>query len=133
MEAILSIPPSKIRQIDVIPEVYVVGAIKYGGIISLSSQEGDIASIKLPEGSYFFDYMSVQTEKLPQRARYPGPGKIPDMRNTLCWKEHLELHKSRPNRVSFQAAFVPGSYVILFRGISPEGDRVFGTQYFLVE
>jgi len=133
MEAILSIPPNKIRQIDVIPEVYVVGAIKYGGIISLSSQQGDLASIKLPEASYFFDFMSVQADMVSKRARYPGTGKIPDMRNTLHWNEHFELHKDSQNRISFQASSVPGGYVILFRGILPEGDMVFGIQHFRVE
>lgn len=132
-EAIMSIPPSKIDHIDVIPEVYVLGEVKYGGIISFTSREKDLASVKLPEGSYFFDYLALQPERLPQGARYPGPGRIPDVRNTLYWNEHLKLDKDKSSRISFRAASLPGSYVILFRGISSNGDLVHGMDQFRVE
>ena len=133
MEVIMAIPPSKIDHIDVVPEVYVFGEIKYGGIISFTSLQGDLASIKLPEGSYFFDYLAYQPSLIPQGARYSGPAKIPDTRNTLFWMNHLELHKDSPRKVSFQANRIPGSYIILFRGISSGGDIVYGLNHFDVE
>lgn len=133
MEVIMAIPPSKLDHIEVIPEVYVLGEVKYGGIISFTSREGDLASIKLPEGSYFFDYLAFQPSLLPQGARYSGPGKIPDTRNTLFWRDQLELLKGTSQKVSFQAASVPGTYLILFRGISSDGEIVYGTEHFLVK
>jgi hypothetical protein len=132
-EAILSVPPSKIRQIDVIPEVYVLGEFKFGGIISLTSVQGDLASIRLPEGSYFFDFLSFQAPSLPKQARYAGPAKIPDTRNTLCWMENLELFGKAPQKISFQAGSVPGDYLVLFRGLSPEGDVICGMEHLRVE
>jgi hypothetical protein len=133
MEVIMAIPPSKIDHIDVVPEVYVLGEVRYGGIISFTNREGDLASIKLPEGSYFFDYLSYQPTMLPLGARYSGPGKIPDTRNTLFWMDQLELHKGTSKKVSFLAAGIPGTYLILFRGISSDGDLVYGMNHFRVE
>jgi hypothetical protein len=133
MEVILSIPPSKLDHIDVIPEVYVLGEVKYGGIISFSSLEGDLASIKLPEGSYFFDYLAYESSLKPQAARFEGPARIPDMRNTLFWKEHLSLHPGRSTKIGFQAASIPGTYLILFRGVTSDGALVYGMETFGVE
>lgn len=133
MEVIMGIPPSKIDLIDVVPEVYVFGEVKFGGIISITSYQGDMASIKLPDGSYFFDYVAYKPSLIPKVARYSGPAKIPDTRNTLFWMDHLELKKDSSKKVSFQVARIPGSYVILFRGISSNGDIVHGLDHFNVE
>lgn len=133
MEVILDIPPSKLDHIEVIPEVYVLGEVKYGGIISLTSLAGDLASIKLPEGSYFFDYLAFQPQPAPKGARHSGPGKFPDVRNTLYWLDHLELDKGSSEKISFRAASVPGSYLILFRGLTSDGEIVYGMDVFEVE
>jgi hypothetical protein len=133
MEVFMAIPPSKVDRIDVVPEVYVFGEVKYGGIISITSRQGDLASIKLPEGSYFFDYAAYHPQLAQQLARHTGPAKIPDTRNTLFWMDQLELHKDSSRKFSFQASGVPGSYIILFRGISSDGGIVHGLNYFDVK
>jgi len=133
MDVIMAIPPSKIDRIEVVPEVYVKGEVKYGGILSLTSRKGDLAGIKLPMGSYFFDYAAFQASLNPLRPKYTGPGKIPDTRNTLFWMDHLTLQKDESRKVSFQAASLPGSYLILFRGVSSDGNIVYGLNRFIVE
>ena len=133
MEVIMAIPPSKLDHIEVIPEVYVLGEVKYGGIISFTSREGDLASIKLPDGSYFFDYLAYQAPLIEQVPRHSGPGKIPDTRNTLFWRDQLELQKGSSKKVSFQSASIPGSYLILVRGVSSDGEIVYGMDHFQVE
>jgi len=133
MDVVLALPPSKIDRIEVIPEVYVLGEVKYGGIICFTSRQGDLAGMKLAEGSYFFDYASLHPPMAPQVPRYKGGSSIPDTRNTLLWMDHLELHKGSSSKVSFQAASVPGTYLILFRGVSSEGSIVYGMNRFRVE
>ena len=133
MEVVLAIPPSKIDKIEVIPEVYIRGGMKYGGIISFTSRQGDLAGIRLSEGSYFFDYATLLPPLGPQRPRYTGPGTIPDTRNTLFWKDHMELDKDTSSTISFPAASVPGTYLILFRGVSSDGNIVHGLNHILVE
>jgi hypothetical protein len=133
MDAVLAISPSKIDRIDVVPEVYVFGEVKFGGIIIIASKQGDLANIKLPEGSYFFNYTAYHTPLVPQRPRYSGPAKIPDSRNTLFWMDHLELSSDVSLKISFKASSFPGSYIILFRGLSFDGDIVYGMNYFDVK
>jgi len=133
MEVVLAIPPSKIDYIEVVPEVYVKGGMKYGGIISITSRQEDLAGMKLSEGSYFFDYATLQPPPVPQGPRYKGPGTIPDTRNTLFWKDHMELDKDATSRISFPAASVPGTYLILFRGVSSDGTIVHGLNQINVE
>jgi len=133
VEAILAIPPSKIEHIEVISEVYIRGGMKYGGIISFTSRDRDLAGIKLSEGSYFFDYASFQPPLSPLHPRYTGPGTIPDTRNTLFWEAHMELNSETSSKISFPAASVPGTYLILLRGVSPDGSIVHGLNYINVE
>jgi hypothetical protein len=132
MEKILSTPPSKIRLIEVVPEVYIKGSVKYGGIVSFTSRQGDLAGISFPEGAYFFDYQAIQPPKASPSPRFAGPGKIPDTRNTLFWEDHLVLNSDSTLKLTFHASSYPGTYLILFRGITSEGSLVKGSSSFLV-
>ena len=132
-EAFLSIPPSKIDRIDVVPEAYVLGDMKFGGIISLTSIQGDLASIQLPAGSYFFDYTGFQPALIQKDPVYTDGGKIPDTRNTLLWKEHFTLYQDSRYRESFRTSSLPGTYLILIRGVLSDGTPVWGSSHFKVE
>ncbi len=133
MDVVLALPPSKIDRIEVIREVYILGDVKFGGIICFTSRQGDLAGMKLPEGSYFFDYTTLHPPLLQLDPRYSGGSRIPDTRNTLLWMHDLELQKSNSSKVSFQAASIPGNYLILFRGVSSNGEIVHGMNCFRVE
>lgn len=133
LEVILDIPPSKIDHIDVIREVFIKGQVKYGGILSFTSRHNDLAGVRFQDGSYFFDYAFFQPSFNPQNAGNPGPGKIPDTRNTLFWMDSVELQRASSGKVRFQAASVPGTYLILFRGVSADGSMVHGVNSFKVE
>ena len=133
MKAVLDLPPARIERIEVIPEIYVLGEIKYGGIICFKSREGDLAGIPLPVGSYFFDYASFHTPLPEPQPRYPNSSRIPDTRNTLFWTDHMDFSGEDPGEISFQAAPVPGDYLILFRGISASGEIIHGSSHILVK
>jgi hypothetical protein len=133
IESILAIPPARIYRIEVVPEVFIKGEAKYGGIISFISRQKNLAGITLPEGSYFFDYNAIQPPTKTVHTEFSGPGRIPDTRNTLFWLDHLELHRDSSSKISFQAASIPGTYVILFRGVSSDGNIVYGLNSFNVE
>jgi hypothetical protein len=132
MNVVLAIPPSKIDHIEVIPEVYILGEEKYGGIICFTSREGDLAGMKLPEGSYFFDFTALQAPMVELHPRYPGGSRIPDTRNTIFWVDHMELQQDRATKISFPAGSIPGNYLILFRGVSSNGNMVYGSNHIQV-
>ena len=124
MEKFMSMSPAKIKQIDVVEDVYVRGDLRFGGVINLHSRDRDMAGIDLPEHSFFIDYMAMQPEYIPQ-VYSPGPDdQIPDMRNTFLWLPDYKLIQGSPARIAFIAPDYPGEYVVLFRGQSEQGDPI---------
>jgi hypothetical protein len=131
--AMLALPPEKIDRIDVINEVYLKGSVTFGGLVAIYSKAGDMAGIDLPRGAYFFDYQTFKTEAEDYVAK-PLPGdRIPDLRNTVLWVEDLTVRKDAPAKLRFSAPTTPGSYVILVRGIAPDGELWSASSQFSVE
>jgi hypothetical protein len=132
-KAILALPPEKIHRIDLINEIYLKGNVAFGGLISIYSKSGDMAGIDLPPGSYFFDFQSFNREDAGF-AVSPAPGdRIPDMRNTVFWKNDVIIGKERVNELTFKAPSNPGQYVILVRGVAPNGEVLSATSRFKVD
>jgi len=137
-EAILALPPEKIERIDLINEVYLKGNVAFGGVLAIYSKEGDLAGIDLPEGSYFFDYQSFYPKEtsgeIPlERLRKAASGRIPDTRNTIYWTSDLQLQKGKALEIPFRAPETPGTYVILVRGVDPQGEVLTATARFRVD
>jgi hypothetical protein len=124
MEKFMSVPPSRIRRIDVIEDVYVIGDIRFGGLINLQSREKDMAGIDLPGNSFFIDYLSMQPAEPVNHLPESPDERIPDTRNTFLWEPDLILEKGGQATISFVAPGYPGQYVVLFRGMGPGGDLI---------
>jgi hypothetical protein len=97
-----------------------------------------MAGIDLPEGSYFFDYHSfyppLSLAGPDSGDTEPGiSGRIPDTRNTYCWRSDLQLIKDKAMEIPFTAPETPGEYVILVRGLDPGGEVLSATARFRVE
>ena len=132
-QAILALSPEKIHRIDLINEIYLKGNVAFGGLISIYSKSGDMAGIDLPPGSYFFDFQSFNPED-EALAASPTPGdRIPDLRNTVFWKNDVIIGKDKVNELIFKAPASPGQYVVLVRGVAPNGEVLSATTRFHVE
>ena len=138
----LSLDPSKFDRIEVINEVFVKGEIRYGGIIIMTTKQGDMAGVDLPDGSYFFDYQTFHSGDLQAPdARFQTSlmnnsmqvKRIPDARNTLLWIDKISLGLNEKKTLKFRAASRDGEYLILVRGISSLGEIVYGVSTFKVE
>lgn len=132
IEQFMSLSPAKIKQIDVIEDVYVRGDLRYGGVINLISRDRDMAGIDLPEHSFFIDYLAMQPAVQLQQDPPELDDQIPDTRNTLLWMPHFMLRKGVSTRISFTASEYPGEYVVLFRGHSDLGEPVLAVTTFKV-
>ncbi len=124
MEQFMSLSPAKIKQIDVVEDVYVKGELRFGGVINLHSRDRDMAGVDLPEHSFFIDYMAMQLVILPKLENASLDDRLPDMRNTLLWQPNFILKKESPSSISFIAPDYPGEFVVLFRGYSDQGELV---------
>ena len=113
-KAIFSIDPERIERIEVINEIYVRGGLMYGGMIFITSRQGDMAAVDLPEGSYFFDYQAFHPEN--SQVQYTPSERIPDTRNTLLWIDKISLDSEEKKTLQFPASSQSGEYIILVRG-----------------
>jgi len=120
----MSIPPAKIRRIDVIDDVYVKGDLRFGGLINLRSREKDMAGIDLPPNAFFIDYLAMHPPERTEPAIPAGNDRLPDTRNTLLWLPDVVVDEASPFSLSFLAPNYPGEYVVLFRGQGPGGELV---------
>ena len=132
MEQFMSLSPAKIKQIDVVEDVYVKGDLRFGGIINLYSRDRDMAGIDLPENSFFIDYLAMQPAFQPLQETLTRDDQIPDMRNTFLWEPNFILRKGSRAEISFIAPDYPGEYVVLFRGRSDMGEPVMAETTFKV-
>jgi hypothetical protein len=130
---LLTISPTRISRIELVNEVYIKGTSKFGGIISIFTKEGDLAGIRLPENSMFFNYTGFD----PQ----PNAGELklvslephhPDFRNTLFWKPDFSARPGTEAQIKFNASDIAGEYVFLIRGVSLEGKIVWNSVNFEV-
>lgn len=137
-DAVLALLPERIERIDLINEVYLKGNVAFGGVLAIYSKNGDMAGIDLPEGSYFFDYQSFTpqeeaAEGSAWKVDQQSSGRIPDTRNTIYWTGNLQVQKGNSLEIPFRAPDTPGDYVVLVRGMDPNGQVLSSTARFRVE
>ena len=140
-KALFSLEPSRIRKIELITDPYLKGEAIFGGVLILTSLKGDMASIDLPEGSYFFDYQAYdQGDRYFDKSEghdLPGgqemvSGRVPDTRNTVFWTDNLDILPGKKEVVRFFAPEQSGEYRVIVRGVSSEGNAVSGTGSFRI-
>ncbi len=132
-EALLALSPEKIERIDLIDDIYLKGNVAFGGVLAIHSRKGDMAGVDLPAGSYFFDYQSFHPMASFEDAPPVMDGRIPDTRNTYLWDGGLILEQGKQIEIPFRAPSTSGNYVILVRGVSPDGEVYSATAEFSVE
>ena len=136
LEKLLVLSPQKLHSIEIVNELYFIGNTMYGGIMSISSRNGDMAGIDLPANSFFFDFDAF----LPQPsldlnfvADRGEEDNLPDLRNTLYWETGLDLKPGITKNVSLPAPNRSGRYIFLARGMAADGKIIQGKCSFMVE
>jgi hypothetical protein len=130
---LMDLVPEKIKRIEVINDVYIRGNVTFGGVINILSKQEDLAGIDLPQGSFFFDFQALEPADT-DITRVPEPGeRIPDTRNTLLWLDNVIMEKDDPVEIRCLMPDQPGDYVVLVRGMSPEGEVYAATGRIRVE
>lgn len=151
---VLAASPQNISRIEVVNEDYVKGGQTYGGIVSIISRKGDFAGIDLPSTGIFINYRFLADEHCSSNATDPV-ATHPDTRNTVFWKPELiaqpgsliknvstpvqsmkpaktEQENQRGNFV-FTAPDTPGRYLVVFEGITSNGETFAATSLFEVK
>jgi hypothetical protein len=117
-KSLLVTPARRVERIEVVNEGYVIGNEKYSGIISVYSKEGDMAGLKIEDGSRFFNYRlyDIQEPEVSYGAEANDNAALPDRRVTLFWEPRLQISEAA-SQVCFYTSDVPGDYEIVIRGL----------------
>jgi hypothetical protein len=133
-DRLLKIPLNKIERVEVIESGYVVGKMKYSGLVSIYSKDKDFAGIELNKNSMFFafDLFSEENSGFPVSGNL-NDSRVPDRRNLLYWNPDIQLSASKKTTISFYTSDNKGDYVVYIFGKN-NGDvrEVYGKCFFSV-
>jgi hypothetical protein len=105
--------------------------MKFNGLISVYSKNGDFAGIDLTKNSRFFTcdlFSKPNTACSPQISLYDS--RIPDRRNLVYWNPDIQINTAAKTTISFDIPDTKGQYMIFIR--SKNDPDVFGSYYFTV-
>jgi len=129
LDAVLSIPPAKIENIDVINSTYYLGDNTLRNVVMINTKAGDFAGYVFPEGSIFVEYQSITPGKKFEAPAYENQlekdSRIPDFRTLLYWNPELSI-SSGDSSLSFYTSDNTGDYDIIVRGMTKNGKSCFG-------
>lgn len=122
---IVAFDPLKIQTIDVISNKYYLGALTYDGIISFRTYNGDLAGYQLDPNAVVLQYDGLQQQREFYNPKYETENqqqsRIPDFRNTLCWKPDLKTDYTGKTSVNFYTSDLVGKFAIVIQGITKTG------------
>jgi hypothetical protein len=121
---LVAIDPAKIAQIDIMNRKYYTGPLVNEGIISLRSNEGDLAGYTLDPNAVVIGYEGIQQRRefyVPPYAAGPVPDRLPDNRNQLLWSPGIRTGPDGKKAISFYTSDLPGKYALVVQGLSVNG------------
>jgi len=124
MNKIMAVDPLKIKKLEVVSRKFYKGKDTYEGILSFSTYQGDLGGYSLDPNALVVRYDGLQINKEFYSPSYEDPSqrknRLPDFRTTLFWSPNLQLNQSN-NTLQFYSSDLPGQYLILIEGLSPDG------------
>ncbi len=128
---LLKVPLNKIERVEAIDKGYVVGNMKYGGLLSIYSKNSDFAGIDLTQNSKFFTYDLFTKPSAPYSPnKSASDPRIPDRRNLVYWNPDIQINAGAKTTFSYDIPDTKGQYMIMIR--SKSNPDVSGSYYFTV-
>jgi hypothetical protein len=119
--SIMSFDPTKVKQLDVVPRKYIIGATSYDGIISYRTYDGNGAGYNFQNSSIKVDYEGLQQKKeffTPiYETELQKKSRLADMRQLLLWSPNLTSSDLKKG-ISFYTGDLAGSYKLVIQGVA---------------
>ena len=134
-DELLNIPSNRIERIEVLNEAYMVGSIRYSGILSVYSGKKYMSGLDQDGERQFFNFQMLDDNSLDfEYEAAARESSIPDIRNLLYWEPSIEFSEKGTYRVNFSTPDTPGQYVLTIRGTDPvNGTNMLEKALFLVK
>jgi hypothetical protein len=126
---LLRIPPANIERIDVINRPYYLGDLLLESVISIKTKTGDFGGYRFPGHAVFLEYQTFEDYLYFKNPRYPDEDSrkapLPDFRTTLDWSAAMQADQHQGG-FSFYTSDARGQYEIIVRGVTEDGEVIFG-------
>lgn len=136
LNELLLMSPKKIKKVEILNEIYMVGHTTFGGILNIITRKGDLAGIDLPENSFFFDFISYLPQEELEFPRYENQEfdpENPDYRNCLYWAPVIDAAPGQDLELDFFTSDNNGDYMVLIRSVGKDGTILQGKCYLRVD
>ncbi|MFY0650687.1 MAG: hypothetical protein JXQ96_01575 [Cyclobacteriaceae bacterium] len=133
--SLLDFSPYKVKNIDVVNDVYHLGPLAAKGVISLETIEGKRDEFELGETYHKLNILGISPKTASWDINIEGKPFLrrPDMRTQLYWDSELNSNGEKPTEIEFYSSDVEGEYIVSIQGFTSEGRPISIRDYFLVE
>jgi hypothetical protein len=134
-DRIFAYDPQKVRRLDVIDREYILGPCHFSGIASYITYKGDYEGLALDPLTQLVDYEGTQWHREFYSPKYETPqqtrSRMPDFRNLLYWNPSVTAVDGLAP-LEFYTSDMPGNYLVVVQGLSPDGQTGVTYQRFTV-
>ncbi len=124
-DKLMAYDPLKIKQLDVMSRKYFLRDNSFDGVINLTTYKGDLEGFEIDPRATIINYEGLQLQREFYSPVYATEkqqqSRLPDYRNLLFWTPILNTDANGKTQTSFYSSDVPGKYVGIIQGITPEG------------
>ena len=137
IDSLMVLDPLKIRKLETVHHRYFMGSVNFSGIMNWTSYKGDLAGYLLDPRATVVDYEGLQMRREFYAPTYATDEEVsshlPDFRNVLYWAPMLATGPQGRGTLSFYSSDLPGKYVVVVEGLTPDGKAGSGVASFEVE
>lgn len=130
IDTVLHFDPLRIRKLEVMKRKYYMGLTVTGGVVSMTTYNGDLSASTLDPNAVILEYEGLQLEREFFSPVYEtekqAKSRLPDMRNVLYWSPDLNTHEKGKGQFYFYSSDQPGNYYVVVQGLSATGEAGFG-------
>jgi len=136
-EKVLSISSKEIERADIVNTRYFYSLNIFDGIVSFITKKGNLSVLEFDNSIFRQAYEGCQDQKDFYSPDYSKSeiknNRIPDYRNTLCWKPDLHTGKDGKTELTFYTSDESSDFTIVVEGIMPDGATGYSTASFRVK
>jgi hypothetical protein len=133
---IIELDPLYVEKIETVNKRFLKGAIKYSGIVSYTTYEGNLKGYRLNKNALVMEYEGLQPLREYLTPSYDEVteenSRLPDYRNVLYWNPHFKTDDKGEAILEFYTSDDISEYEIRIEGISSDGEPVSGKLHFKV-
>ena len=132
IDKLFAADPLKIRKLEDVPFVYLLGPSYEAGIFSFTTYKGDMGGNEIDPHAVIMDYEGLEMQREFYAPVYDTEAAIasrmPDFRNVLYWAPNVTTNKNGSGGLSFYTSDEEGKYIGVIQGLTADGEA--GSQYF---